>query len=166
MVTGLLTALLGLSGPVAATPTLATLAPQALAIALAPHGAGRPATTSQRNRRSRQPSEDDPEGTVDEDKSPPDQEQAPEQKPEEPKPKASDVKGRVMNGDGEGLPGSKVTVVGPRNDTVWTDSQGSFHFTGPPGDYSLTVEASEGTRHFAAKIVKGKLAPDVFTIKE
>jgi hypothetical protein len=94
------------------------------------------------------------------------QEGAPQ--PESPKkPAEKSVTGTVVNRDGEGLAGARVTIKGPKTATVWTDANGSFHFAGRPGTYEITVKAGERSHKFTATIDEAAgLQPDTFTFGE
>jgi len=89
-------------------------------------------------------------------------------KPEGPKkPAEKSVAGTVVNRDGEGLAGARVTIKGPKTATVWTDANGSFHFAGRPGTYEITVKAGERSHKFTASIdEEAGLQPDTFTFDE
>jgi hypothetical protein len=75
------------------------------------------------------------------------------------------VRGTVADRDGKALTGLEVTFAGPKNATVWTDSAGSFDFTGPPGDYEVTIEVEGKAHKSRVKIADGRLQPDTFTIE-
>jgi hypothetical protein len=61
------------------------------------------------------------------------------------------VKGRVTLPDGKTIPGLRVIFSGPTNDSVLTESDGTFAFTGqkaglPAGDYKVSLEIAQTTK--------------------
>jgi uncharacterized membrane protein len=79
--------------------------------------------------------------------------------PREPKHLDQRVTGKVLDRDGKAVERAEVKFDGPKKDKVFTDSRGEFSFSGPAGDYAVTVRA--GTRHadFAVKIEDNQLRP-------
>jgi phosphatidate phosphatase APP1 len=75
------------------------------------------------------------------------------QKPDNPDKTAEKrVSGTVVDRDGKGLAGVKVTVKGEKTTAVWTDANGSFHFSARPGAYEITVKVGAKSHKFDATI--------------
>jgi hypothetical protein len=69
------------------------------------------------------------------------------------------VTGKVLDRDGKAVERAEVKFDGPKKDKVFTDSRGEFSFSGPAGEYAVTVKA--GNRHgdFAVQIEDNQLRP-------
>jgi hypothetical protein len=71
------------------------------------------------------------------------------------------VTGKVLDRDGKAVDKAEVRVAGTKKkDTVWTDAQGEFSFSGPAGDYVITVKAGTREKSFNTKIEDNQLKPD------
>ena len=84
---------------------------------------------------------------------------APRQETKKEKPADQRVSGTVVDRDGTAIDQAEVSFDGPKKATVLTDAAGNFSFTGPPGDYAITVRAGERSQRFDRKIEGGKLKP-------
>jgi hypothetical protein len=69
------------------------------------------------------------------------------------------VSGTVVDRDGTAIEQAEVSFDGPKKATVLTDAAGHFTFTGPPGDYAITVRAGERSHRFDRTIEAGELKP-------
>jgi hypothetical protein len=69
------------------------------------------------------------------------------------------VSGTVVDRDGEAVEGAEVQFEGPKRATVHTNSRGHFEFSGPPGDYTLTVKLGDRSQSFERKVEGGQLKP-------
>ena len=78
---------------------------------------------------------------------------------QDPKPAEQRVTGEVVDVDGNPVESATVRFVGPKRDSVVTDSDGAFSFSGPPGDYTITVVAGTRTKDFTRKIENNQLKP-------
>jgi carboxypeptidase family protein len=75
------------------------------------------------------------------------------------------VTGRVVDRDGTAVSKAEVRFAGPKKGRVWTDAAGEFSFTGPAGDYTITVKAGERQQEFTAKIADNMLDPSTLIIE-
>jgi hypothetical protein len=76
------------------------------------------------------------------------------------KPADQRVSGTVVDRDGNAVDRAEVQFAGPKTATVLTDGKGHFSFSGPPGDYTITVRAGERSQSFDRTIKDGQLKPD------
>jgi Carboxypeptidase regulatory-like domain len=76
------------------------------------------------------------------------------------KPADQRVSGTVVDRGGTAVNRAEVTFRGPKQGAVLTNSNGHFTFTGPPGDYTITVRAGERSQSFDRKIENNQLKPD------
>ena len=74
------------------------------------------------------------------------------------------VRGTVNNRDGTALAGVTVIIDGPKDGKVSTDGDGVFRFSGPAGQYKLTVTSGNRTQDFTVRIDNNRLTPDVLTV--
>jgi hypothetical protein len=85
----------------------------------------------------------------------------PQDPPQESKGEDQRVTGKVLDRDGKAVVKAEVRVAGKKKkDTVWTDERGEFSFSGPAGDYNITVKAGEREESFNRKIEDNQLKPD------
>ncbi len=75
------------------------------------------------------------------------------------------VKGKVVDRDGKPVDRAEVTLEGPKKGHVWTNSRGEFSFTGPTGDYTITVKAGERQQNFGVKIEDNQLKPSTLILE-
>jgi hypothetical protein len=82
------------------------------------------------------------------------------------KPADQHVTGDVVDRDGKPVPKAEVVFDGPKDETHWTDASGKFAFTGPPGDYTITVKvaATKQQQTFKATIADNTLKPNRLTL--
>jgi Carboxypeptidase regulatory-like domain len=73
------------------------------------------------------------------------------------------VSGRVVDRDGKGLVGLRVTISVRRDETVLTDSEGRFFLTAPPGAHKITVNSDDKTQNFEVTVADGRLTPTELT---
>jgi hypothetical protein len=85
----------------------------------------------------------------------------PETKVQDAKAKAEQrVSGDVVDRDGKAVEDAEVAFAGPKKHSVRTGAGGAFSFTGPPGNYVVTVHAGKRTQTFDdMKIEDGQLKP-------
>jgi hypothetical protein len=70
------------------------------------------------------------------------------------------VSGDVVDRDGKAVEDAEVAFAGPKKQSVRTGAGGAFSFTGPPGNYVVTVHAGTRTQTFNdMKIEDGQLKP-------
>ena len=98
------------------------------------------------------------------------EEKSNEEKSKEEKPAPSvQVKGKVVDRDGKGVADSEVTfapVAEPKHETkLLTDSKGSFTFEGPPGKYTIRVNAGGKSKSFPAEVGNDKLEPSTLRVE-
>jgi Carboxypeptidase regulatory-like domain len=74
------------------------------------------------------------------------------------------VRGKVEDGDGRGVPKATVSLAGPKRGTVVTNAEGFFFFSGPAGDYEVSVGVGEKSKKYPATIDRNRLRPETFTI--
>jgi hypothetical protein len=86
--------------------------------------------------------------------------------PQEPKRPDQRVTGKVLDADGKAVERAEVRFEGPNNKVaaVWTNSEGAFSFTGPAGNYVVTVKAGERRKVFNVKIEDNRLIPSTLVI--
>lgn len=84
---------------------------------------------------------------------------------EKQKPADQQVTGKVLDQDGQPVNRAEVRFEGPKKDKVWTDAQGKFSFTGPPGEYAVIVKAGERQKEFKVKIEDNHLDPSTLVIQ-
>jgi hypothetical protein len=71
------------------------------------------------------------------------------------------VTGKVLDRDGKAVVKAEVRVDGEKKKSkVWTDARGEFSFSGPAGDYTITVKAGGREKSFSRKIEDNQLKPD------
>jgi hypothetical protein len=87
-----------------------------------------------------------------------------QEKPAEPDNQPQRVTGKVVDRDGKAVDRVQVAFAGPKKETVWTDARGAFAFTGPPGDYVVTVKAGDTNHEFRVKIADHHLTPSTLVI--
>lgn len=89
------------------------------------------------------------------------------QEPAEPPAKRADqrVTGRVVDRDGTAVNKAEVRFDGPKRGRVWTNAAGEFSFSGPPGDYNITVKAGERQQEFRVKIADNELHPSTLIVE-
>lgn len=76
------------------------------------------------------------------------------------KPADQRVTGTVVDRDGKAVDRAEVHFAGPKTATVLTDGRGRFSFSGPPGDYTITVRSGERSQSFDRTIKDDQLKPD------
>lgn len=76
------------------------------------------------------------------------------------KPADQRVSGTVVDRDGKAVDRAEVHFAGPKTATVLTDGRGHFSFSGPPGDYTITVRSGERSQSFDRTIKDDQLKPD------
>ena len=81
------------------------------------------------------------------------------------KPVDQQVTGKVLDQDGQPVNRAEVRFDGPKKEKVWTNAQGEFSFTGPPGEYAVTVKAGERRQEFKVKIEHNHLDPSTLVIQ-
>jgi hypothetical protein len=101
--------------------------------------------------------------------------QAPDQAPpaqDEPRPPQEPAKrrdqrvtGKVVDRDGKSIEHAEVSFGGPKKNKVFTDGRGEFSFTGPAGEYTVTVKAGSRRQGFTVKIDDNKLDPSTLIIE-
>ena len=69
------------------------------------------------------------------------------------------VSGHVMDRDDKVVDKAEVSFSGAKKGKVWTNTKGEFSFSGPPGDYVVTVTAGERHQNFNVKIEDNQLKP-------
>lgn len=69
------------------------------------------------------------------------------------------VVGKVIDRDEKVVDRAEVSFSGPKKGKVWTDTKGAFSFSGPPGDYVVTVTAGERHQDFNVTIEGNLLKP-------
>jgi hypothetical protein len=79
--------------------------------------------------------------------------------PQEPKRRDQHVTGKVLDRDGKAVDRAEVRFEGPKKDKVFTDSRGEFSFSGPAGEYAVTVKAGNRRGDFAVQIEDNELKP-------
>jgi hypothetical protein len=87
----------------------------------------------------------------------PEKREPPEKK--QPPEKTIKVTGTVVDRDGNPLAQAQVSFAGPKPGSVSTDSDGTFDFEGPIGDYKITVKIGGKSQLFQAKITNSGLQP-------
>lgn len=87
-----------------------------------------------------------------------------QEKPGEGEDKNQRVTGNVVDRDGKAADRVQVEFDGPKRETVWTDSRGEFSFTGPPGDYLVTVKTGESQQQFEVRIEDNRLIPSTLEL--
>jgi len=82
------------------------------------------------------------------------------------KPADQHVTGDVVDRDGKPVRKAEVVFDGPKQETHWTDANGEFAFTGPPGSYTITVKvaATKQQQTFKVTIEDNKLKPSRLTL--
>jgi hypothetical protein len=75
------------------------------------------------------------------------------------KPADQTVTGSVADRDGKPIERAQVIFDGPKKATLLTDAGGHFTFTGPPGDYGITVRAGSRSAGFTRKVEGNQLKP-------
>ena len=75
------------------------------------------------------------------------------------KPADQTVTGSVADRDGKPIERAQVIFDGPKKATLLTDAGGHFTFTGPPGDYAITVRAGSRSASFTRKVEGNQLKP-------
>jgi Carboxypeptidase regulatory-like domain len=85
--------------------------------------------------------------------------------PEQSKPSDQRVRGKVVDRDGKAVDKAEVKFDGPKKGKVWTNSAGEFSFTGPPGDYVITVKAGDRHQDFKVKIADNQLEPSTLILE-
>jgi hypothetical protein len=66
------------------------------------------------------------------------------------------ITGEVVDRDGKPVVNAEVMFVGPKQQSVRTGRRGEFTFTGPPGDYEITVTAGERRKTFTGMKIENK----------
>jgi Carboxypeptidase regulatory-like domain len=79
------------------------------------------------------------------------------------KPAEQRVSGRVVDRDGKGLEGLRVSISARQGETVLTDSEGRFFLTTLPGTYQITVNDDGKTQNFGVTVADGRMTPSEFT---
>jgi hypothetical protein len=74
------------------------------------------------------------------------------------------VSGKVLDRDGKAIDRAEVSFAGPKKNKVFTDARGEFTFTGPPGDYAVTVKAGSRRQDFRVQIDDNQLKPSTLII--
>jgi len=86
--------------------------------------------------------------------------------PQEPaKRKDQRVTGKVLDRDGKAVNHGEVVFDGPKKGTSFTDARGEFAFTGPGGEYSVTVKAGSRKQDFTVQIENNQLKPSTLIIE-
>ena len=80
-------------------------------------------------------------------------------KKEKEKPADQTVTGSVADRDGTPIERAQVIFDGPKKATLLTDAGGRFTFTGPPGDYAITVRKGNRSASFSRKVEGSQLKP-------
>ena len=75
------------------------------------------------------------------------------------KPADQTVTGSVADRDGKPIERAQVIFAGPKQATLLTDAGGHFTFTGPPGEYAITVRAGNRSAGFSRKVEGSQLKP-------
>ena len=74
------------------------------------------------------------------------------------------VTGKVVDRDGKGLEGLKVSIAARQGEPVLTDSEGRFFLTILPGAYKITVTADGKTqKNFDVTVADGRMTPSQLT---
>jgi Carboxypeptidase regulatory-like domain len=79
------------------------------------------------------------------------------------KPAEQRVSGRVVDRDGKGLEGLKVSIAARQGEPVLTDSEGRFFLMILPGTYKITVTADGKTQNFDVIVAEGRMTPNELT---
>jgi len=90
----------------------------------------------------------------------------PQETPQKAKQKDQRVSGSVLDRDGKAVAMAEVGFDGPKKEKVRTDGRGEFSFTGPAGDYVITVKAGERQQKFKVKIEDNQLKPSSILVIE
>jgi Carboxypeptidase regulatory-like domain len=69
------------------------------------------------------------------------------------------VTGSVADRDGKPIERAQVIFDGPKKATLLTDATGHFTFSGPPGDYTITVRAGNRSASFTRRVEGNQLKP-------
>lgn len=85
--------------------------------------------------------------------------------PPESKHASQRVTGKLVDCDGKAVDKAEIRFEGPKKDKVWSDAHGAFTFTGPPGDYTVSVKAGERHQDFKVKIEENQLKPATLVIE-